>query len=1088
MTNFVRQFFMICVLVFTVFTVNAQSIVEVDFDIPSQTAANALVAFAEQANISLLFPFNSAENITANEVFGNHTVASGLDNLLQGTALYPEFKTNGTILIKLKPQAKVVKHSGAVVNSLVDDISATEPYVEKPMEIINVHGFKRSLLASTNRKRYSYRFSDSVTARDVGLLPDDNVAEALQRLPAIQLSRAANGEGQAIQIRGMSDNNVLFNGFLTTGSEVGRGINFQDFPSTLFSSVEVNKSPSADQIEGALGGTIELNVKRPLAFSSVQSGSVQVESKYNQSTKSHSPNVGGYWQRTFLDTAMGDIGFVLNLAHKQIDLSSEVYGGGDYTDAPSIWYRRHGGQTPAGNSDNNHHLNDHAWQYATGVDASGNKTYGLDVNNDGLVDSSDIYYVPSGTGIYSRNEGFTRDAINTSIQWKPTANLSVFTDISRVNVQETLNVSRFSLVSNYGRAFPLERGENTLSLLDSGIYQWQTGFLGGVNMRQGGVPSSKLVSRETSNINVGINYVPSNHWDFSLALSHASGGSNKDQSQLGWGYDWNQDELFDNNDWGGIMAINVNDSPIPSASLYQPLDSTQGSDPLIIDTANMQDPRLRYYQMQRNADDVDNVAKATEFDASYFFEEGTLSAFHVGIRYASNRFQRVSFKNVNQGVTQLMGDQLIRVNIQNIAVNPNTETDPQQRQIANRLSQCNEPTSSLDTLLATASLYSTACPPEFYTEYFNLADIRAKTPDGDSDYYEVRGLRYDVTEDIQAAYAKFEFHSEFADFPVYGDFGVRFVDSEVRSSGYIPQVGTDNTISFAWTGFQDSYHEMLPSLNVNIAISPQQVLRIATSRTMQRPSLQSQTPSTKLSYNQQIEGYSGIAIKGNPQLAPITGINFDLGYEWYYRTDSYFSLALFSKQLDSSIYIDTSQTQDFTLGDKRFLASQPESYDGSTVNGAELSWLHSFSNYKNWLRHGGINFNYTYNDGDTKNVDQEGDITTRKATSEHSYNATLFYEYKRLSARVAYNWRDAFVRRPSVNLGFNRPETLPEIEAKRGQLDVALSYMWNDDLELLMSAVNINQSSAKRYMKYRPLINYNGTSDVRYNLGVRYRF
>ena len=149
---------------------------------------------------------------------------------------------------------------------------------------------------------------------------------------------------------------------------------------------------------------------------------------------------------------------------------------------------------------------------------------------------------------------------------------------------------------------------------------------------------------------------------------------------------------------------------------------------------------------------------------------------------------------------------------------------------------------------------------------------------------------------------------------------------------------------------------------------------------------------------------------------------------------------------------------------------------------------HAFSDFPGLLAYTGFAFNYTYTTEDTGNYDAEGDEIGRRGLSENSFNLITYYDDNTFSIRLAYNWRDDFVRRESVTLGFNRSDVLPEIEKARGQLDLSANYKLTDNLKLNFAAVNINDSKAVRYMKHQPLVNYIGSVGTRYNFGVVYRF
>ena len=128
--------------------------------------------------------------------------------------------------------------------------------------MIEVRGIASSIAESARLKRYDSRIVDAIVAEDIGKLPDNNIAEALQRITGVSISRDF-GVGESVTIRGISQNRVELNGRSTSGSGRG-GISLDDFPSSFLKTVEVVKSPTPEMIEGALGGTINMTTVRPL--------------------------------------------------------------------------------------------------------------------------------------------------------------------------------------------------------------------------------------------------------------------------------------------------------------------------------------------------------------------------------------------------------------------------------------------------------------------------------------------------------------------------------------------------------------------------------------------------------------------------------------------------------------------------------------------------------------------------------------------------------------------------------------------------------------------------------------------------------
>ncbi len=123
-----------------------------------------------------------------------------------------------------------------------------------------VTGIRGSLQSAQGLKRNADQVVDSIVAEDIGKLPDVNVTEALQRVSGIQVGRD-RGEGSGITIRGLSQVASTFNG-RSGGS--GRGVDLENIPAELIARVDVYKTPSADVVEGGIGGLINVVTRKPL--------------------------------------------------------------------------------------------------------------------------------------------------------------------------------------------------------------------------------------------------------------------------------------------------------------------------------------------------------------------------------------------------------------------------------------------------------------------------------------------------------------------------------------------------------------------------------------------------------------------------------------------------------------------------------------------------------------------------------------------------------------------------------------------------------------------------------------------------------
>ena len=152
-----------------------------------------------------------------------------------------------------------------------DDAVSNGAKKEKKPEIIQVRGIRGSTVKSLNTKRYANAIVDVITAEDVGKFPDQNVAESLQRITGVSITRAF-GEGERVSIRGTteSQNRTLLNGQAVgsadwwTNSPANRGFNYTMLPSEIVAGLEVYKSPEANIDEGSIGGTVIVNTRKPL--------------------------------------------------------------------------------------------------------------------------------------------------------------------------------------------------------------------------------------------------------------------------------------------------------------------------------------------------------------------------------------------------------------------------------------------------------------------------------------------------------------------------------------------------------------------------------------------------------------------------------------------------------------------------------------------------------------------------------------------------------------------------------------------------------------------------------------------------------
>ena len=232
------------------------------FDIPAGNAGSSIAELARQAGRQIVAPGEALRGVQTPAVHGAFDVETALTVLLRGTKLSIASDDGHTVILAVQPESTPA--------SSVARSAETE---NRTFESVTVTGYRASLADSTNAKRSSTAFSDSIFAEDIGKFPDNNIAEAVNRVPGITISREIDGSGVNVSIRGLGSNfaKVLLNGAQvavastgpTNSSNANRELDLNMFPVELFTQLTVDKSPQADQLEGGAAGTINMRSVRP---------------------------------------------------------------------------------------------------------------------------------------------------------------------------------------------------------------------------------------------------------------------------------------------------------------------------------------------------------------------------------------------------------------------------------------------------------------------------------------------------------------------------------------------------------------------------------------------------------------------------------------------------------------------------------------------------------------------------------------------------------------------------------------------------------------------------------------------------------
>ena len=207
--------------------------------------------------------------------------------------------------------------------------AAPEGDAEAKDEIV-VTGIRASLERAADIKREADQVLDVITAEDVGKLPDANVAEALQRVTGVQITRVF-GEGQSVSVRGLQQVRVEVDGRTLLGwsarlsppenDQLGRSSGLDSVPSSLFGRLEVRKSPLASQAEGGLGGTVNLVTPKPLDFRDT-TVSLRATGVYSENSETFEPVLTGFATTKFAD---GKIGVMLAAEYQKRTSTTQAF-------------------------------------------------------------------------------------------------------------------------------------------------------------------------------------------------------------------------------------------------------------------------------------------------------------------------------------------------------------------------------------------------------------------------------------------------------------------------------------------------------------------------------------------------------------------------------------------------------------------------------------------------------------------------------------------------------------------------------------------------------------------------------------------
>jgi TonB-dependent receptor len=934
-----------------------------------------------------------------------------------------------------------------VLSTAAAQAQESTPAASTELEEVVVTGFRSSLNSALEDKRRETAAIDSIKAEDIGKFPDSNLAESMQRVPGVTLSRGDGGEGRNISVRGLGPafTRVRINGMegaaQTGSSDIygagnnGRSFDFNVFPSEIFSALEVRKTPSADVEEGSLGATVDLRAPRPLDYPDDMVFTSTARGVYNQVSEEVDPRLSALMSKKFLDGTFGVLGSV---AYQRRNIREVGYSAVDIlsanTNGLSVGGVVYPFCTPRGYPvvSPSPAANAQGPRGATADNCStGNpRTSTVDAYNTvANLRRADLPNVP-GSGAFmprlpryvNSEQDTERTGATLTLQWTPNENTSLSLDTlySNFDVERRDN---YILGLSFGRNVN-NNGQPMVSVRDIGFDgngSLTRGTFDGVDVRSEG-----LVDQFVSGIR-----------QINLNLEQRITDRFRITSLIG----------YSESKYDGTMRLQTF------------LDAVD-TDNFTLDFAGGNVPAIGFGL------DVSNPANFTY--APQLADGTVLGGFSLQGKPSYNLTKNTTFNlngawDMTDALTLTVGGQYRKNDFNTRQLNPLPSLVPVQALPAGvTVADITRQISGLDDLFGNGAPASwVAVDSKKWRDVFNF----------DSFQYcgiECGANQSQIQEDVQSGFLMLNFDAgDLLPLPVRGDVGVRYVHTDQLAVGHIPvaapagspypSVGRRNEV-------ERTYEDWLPSLNVVMEFTPDLLGRLSAAKVMSRPELGVLTPSAS------VTATTRTATVNNPLLDPIRAKTFDAAVEWYFREGSLLSLAFFYKDIDTYIQRVTTQEVFNTLGlpdallnntasvpTDVFTVSRSANTDGGPLKGVELNAQVQLDFLPGFWRNFGVLGNYTYVTSEIEYILATNPNGTRVTTtddlvglSRDSASGTLYYENDSFSIRTTGSYRGKYIRGIPASPGSDLQGNKSTI-----YVDASASYNFNDNLTLILEAQNL---------------------------------
>ncbi len=360
-------------------------------------------------------------------------------------------------------------------------------------------------------------------------------------------------------------------------------------------------------------------------------------------------------------------------------------------------------------------------------------------------------------------------------------------------------------------------------------------------------------------------------------------------------------------------------------------------------------------------------------------------------------------------------------------------------------------------------------------KYLGGLDLSSADFEGDENLEELAG-NFDASEDITAGYIRFDQSFGMLDIVA----GLRLENTAIKYSGNELILDEEGDVQdlIPTEEVDHNYTNVLPSLLFKYQFGQNTNLKASVTNTLARPKYMDLVPRVEIS-NEDVE----ISI-GNPDLTPTTSWNFDLMAEHYFKSIGMVSGGIFYKDINDFIVDGIKSDYDY-LGQTWEKFTQPINGGDATLFGVELAFQRQFDFLPGILRQFGFYTNYTYTKSTVSNFqieDREDDDLTLPGTPENTLNASLYYEGKKLSARLSYNYAGEFV-------GEYSDKAFEDVYYDQvSYLDFNTSFKFNKSFTLFAEVNNILNTPLRYYQGESQYTYQAEYYNVKINFGLKFNF